>query len=84
MAYKKDGVDINVNSDAVTTKLEQDGKTRNGAITEVITISNGSTSGIDIGLVLADKFDLKLDKTITKVTTQSATGTQNDMMNMIM
>lgn len=77
-AYKKDGVDINVNSDAVTTKLEQDGKTRNGAITEVITISNGSTSGIDIGLVLADKFDLKLDKTITKVTTQSATGTQND------
>ena len=77
-AYKKDGVDINVNSDAVTTKLEQDGKTRNGAITEVITISNGSVSGIDIGLVLADKFDLKLDKTITKVTTQSATGTQND------
>lgn len=77
-AYKKDGVDINVNSDVVTTKLEQDGKTRNGAITEVITISNGSISGIDIGLVLADKFDLKLDKTISKVTTQSATGTKND------
>lgn len=77
-AYKKDGVDINVNSDAVTTKLEQDGKTRNGAITEVISISNGSVSGIDIGLVLADTFDLKLDKTITKVTTQSATGTKND------
>lgn len=77
-AYKKDGVDINVNSDVVTTKLEQDGKTRNGAITEVITISNGSVSGIDIGLVLADKFDLKLNKTITKVTTQSATGTKTD------
>lgn len=77
-AYKKDGVDINVNSDAVTTKLEQDGKTRNGAITEVITISNGSISGIDIGLILADTFDLKLDKTITKVTTQSSTGTKND------
>ena len=77
-AYKKDGVEINVNSDAITTKLEQDGKTRNGAITDVVTIANGSVSGIDIGLVLADTFDLKLDKGITRVTTQSVKGTTND------
>ena len=77
-AYRKDGVGDHVNSDAVTTKLEQDGKTRNGAITDVITISSGSVSGIDIGFVLADTFDLKLDKTITKLTVQSAKGTTTD------
>lgn len=71
-AYKKDGVDINVNSDAIVTKLEQEGRTRNGAITDVVTVSNGSVSGIDIGLVLADTFNLKLDTGITKVITQAA------------
>ncbi len=69
--YQKDGVESSVNSDAITTKLEQDGKTRNGAITDVIKIENGSIAGIDIGLVLAETFDLKLDKTISKVTTQT-------------
>lgn len=69
-AYNKDGVATGVNSDALTTKVEQDGKSRNAAITDVITISNGSVSNIDIGLVLADAFDLKLDKTVSKVTIQ--------------
>ena len=73
--YRKDRVGEHVNSDVVTTKLEQDGRTRNGAITDVVTISNGSVSGIDIGLVLADTFDLELEKTITKLTVQSAKGT---------
>ena len=77
-SYRKDGVADNVNSDAVTTKLEQEGKTRNGAITDVVTISNGSVSGIDIGFVLADTFDLKIDKAITKVTAQTVTGTMTD------
>ena len=66
--YKKDGVGANVNSDAVTTKIEQDGRSRNAAITDVITVSNGSVSNVDIGLVLADKFDLELTTGISKVT----------------
>lgn len=78
-AYRKDGVGEHVNSDAVTTKLEQDGRTRNGAITDVITISNGSISGIDIGFVLADTFDLELEKTITKLTVQSVKGTTTNI-----
>lgn len=77
-AYRKDGVEDSVNSDAVTTKLEQGGKLRNGAVTDVITISNGSISGVNIGFVLADTFDLKLDKTITKLTVQSVKGTTTD------
>lgn len=77
-AYRKDGVEDSVNSDAVTTKLEQGGKFRNGAVTDVISIANGSVSGVNIGFVLADTFDLKLDKTITKMTVQTAKGTTTD------
>ena len=77
-SYRKDGVGDHVNSDAVTTKLEQDGKTRNGAITDVISVSNGSISGVDIGFVLADTFDLALEKSITKLTVQSVKGTTTD------
>ena len=77
-SYKKDGVGENVNSDAVTTKLEQEGKTRNGAITDVVTVANSSISGIDIGFVVADTFDLKIDKSITKLTMQNVNGTVRD------
>lgn len=73
-AYNKDGVAAGVNSDALTTKVDQDGKSRNAAITDVITISNGSVSNIDIGLVLADTFDLKLDKTVSQVTIQDSSS----------
>jgi uncharacterized repeat protein (TIGR01451 family) len=69
--YKQSGVETNVNSDALTTKIEQDGKQRNGAVTDIITIQDLSVSNIDIGLVLADTFDLSLDKVVTKVTAQN-------------
>ena len=72
--YRKDGVLANVNSDVISTTIEQDGKTREGAVTDVITIDNGSISDVDIGLVLANTFDLRLDKGISKVTVQTANG----------
>lgn len=80
-AYQKDGVSGDVNSDAFTTEIEQNGKTRNAAITDTITVSNGTVSGIDIGFALADKFDLELTKTITKVITQTAEETTTDEYN---
>ena len=73
--YQKAGVSANMNSDVVSTKVEQDGKVRNAAMTDVIRLSNGSISGIDIGLILADIFDLEISKTITKVTVQTAKDT---------
>ena len=72
--FQKEGVGANVNSDVVTTKVEQDGRSRYAAITDVINVANGSISGIDVGFVLADTFDLKLQKSITKVTMQSVAG----------
>lgn len=73
--YQKSGVEVNINSDAITTKLEQDGKQRNGAVTDVVTVKDSAVANIDIGFVLADTFDLQLEKVITKITVQNAAGT---------
>lgn len=75
--YQKSDVETNVNSDAIVTQVEQNGRKRNAAVTDTITVKDGSISNIDLGLVLADTFDLKLDKTITKVTVQNKAGTTN-------
>ncbi len=80
-AYQKQGVNLNVNSDAISTRLEQNGKITYGAITDVINISNSSISNIDLGLMLSEKFDLKIDKTITKVTVQTSKGTTTENYN---
>ncbi len=77
--FKQDGVAQDVNSDAVTTQIEQDGRIRNAAITDTIEVNDLSISNIDLGLVNAQKFDLSVDKVITKITSQSnnATNTLN-------
>ena len=82
-AYQKDGVEPYMNSKAITTKIEQDGKQRNGAVTDTIIVKDSSVQNINIGLVYADTFDLKLDKTITKLTTQSRAGTVNTSYNKV-
>lgn len=74
-AYQKEGVNTNNNSDVISTQIEQDGKLTNGAVTDVITISDGSISNIDMGLVIANTFDLQLTKTVSKITIQNEAGT---------
>ncbi len=64
------------NSDAVDSKITLDGETRVAAITEAVNVANINVYNIDLGLVASPKFDLKLDKTISKVTVQDSTGTQ--------
>ena len=76
--YQKDGVASNINSDAILTTISLDGKTKEGAVTDVIKIQGGSISNIDIGLSLIDTFDLKLDKTITKVVVQTSKETKTE------
>ena len=77
-AYQKADITPNVNSDAITTQIEQNGKIRNGAVTDVVNVTDGSVSNIDIGFVYADIFDLKLEKAITKVTVQTVKGINTD------
>ena len=73
--YQKENVAQNVNSDVITTKIEQDGTLRNGAVTRTVTVTDGSVSNIDIGLIEAMKFDLNLDMGISKITTNTSKGT---------
>ena len=79
--YHKDNVGANLNSDVIAAPIEQDGKIKNVAVTDIININNGSVSGIDIGLMLADSFDLELEKTISKITVQTSNGTTTNTFN---
>lgn len=79
--YQKENVLANVNSDVITTKVEQDGKLRNGAVTGTITVADGSISNIDIGLIEAMKFDLSLNMGISKITVQNSSGTKTTKYN---
>ena len=76
--YQKEGVASNANSDAILTTIDQSGKTKNGAVTDTIKIENGSIANIDIGLILINKFDLQLDKTISKVVVQTSKETTTE------
>lgn len=74
--YQKENVTSNLNSDVITTKIEQDGVLRNGAVTGNIVVADGSISNIDIGFVEALIFDLSLSKQITKITVNNSQGTK--------
>ena len=76
--YQKENVANNVNSDVITTKIEENGQMRNGAVTGVVTVADGSVSNIDIGLVDAMKFDLSLDLGVSKITTKTSKDTVTD------
>ncbi len=73
--YRVEEAEEENNSDAVDSKITLDGQTRVAAITEAVNVVNENIYNIDLGLVLSPKFDLKLDKTISKVTVQDSTGT---------
>ena len=74
--YRSKDVDSTINSDAVDTKITLDGVTIPAAITEEIIVTNSNIYNIDLGLVLNPKFDLKLDKTVAKITLQHAGKTE--------
>lgn len=76
--YRKSGVESNLNSDVVTTKIQQDGKSSNAAVTELININGANASNIDMGLIKAQQFSLALDKSITKVTVQNSKETKTE------
>lgn len=65
--YRKDGVNEALNSDFVGML--------GAAITDIITIEDKSISNIDIGLIKNKEFDLRLDKTVSKIIVQNNSGT---------
>lgn len=66
--YRKEGVSASTNSDAISTKVNINGTLQQVAATDTINVSTSNIYNMDIGLVLRSKFNLSLEKTITKVT----------------
>ena len=74
--YRKEGVSEEVNSDAIDTEITLDGQKRTAAITEEIVVTDSNIYNIDLGLIINPKFDLKLDKTVSKITIQNSKETK--------
>lgn len=73
--YKKAGVSDGRNSDVVSKSIDIGSGEKVYGVTDNITITDGSIANIDIGLMEAATFDLKLDKYITRVVEQNSKGT---------
>ena len=77
--YKKQGIDEALNSDVIDIDITIDGQKKVAAITDIIAIKDGNARDINIGLCSANKFDLKIDKYIQKITLATPTiGTRVD------
>lgn len=81
--YQKDGIALSENSDAVNMEVVLDGVKTNVGMTDTINVEDKNVRNIDIGLYGEEKFDLKLDKYINKITLTTPTiGTsQTDYNN---
>jgi len=62
----------NIDSDAIETKIQLDGKEQTAGITEIIELGTSDIQNIDMGLIENPKFDLKLEKTISSITVKTA------------
>lgn len=80
--YRKPGVDETLNSDAIDSNMTINGVKTVVGISDAIKITNNNVRDIDIGVYVAEKFDLKLDKYITKITrTTPTSGTETFIYN---
>ena len=75
--YQKQKVSQSYNSDARTMKITLNGTKTYAGVTDTILVNEDNVRDIDLGLYVAQKFDLKLDKYISKTTLTTPTvGTQ--------
>ncbi len=73
--YQKNGVSQTSNSDAVAKKLKINGQTVTVGMIEVNNLQT-SVANMDIGLIENKVCDLKLDKSISKITVKTNKGTK--------
>ena len=71
--YQEKDVDTSLNSDVININITLEGKRTIAATTDVIKIVNDNVRDIDIGVYSAEKFDLKLDKYVSKITLTTPT-----------
>lgn len=71
--YQANNVNDSLNSDAVSKNMDINDKNMTVGATDVINLSSNKNN-IDIGLVLREKFDLKLEKYVTNITVSNKKG----------
>ena len=71
--YKAEGIDEGLNSDVIDINTVFDGEKRIAGITNVVKITDSNVRDIDIGLYVSEKFDLRLDKYVSKITLTTPT-----------
>lgn len=74
--YKKNGVNEQQNSDVITNNIKENNALKTVAVTDTIRLTDSSYANVDMGLVYRNKFDLKLDKSVTKITVQNKEGSK--------
>lgn len=72
--YQANGVAVSANSDALDKLIEYEGKQVIAGVTEEIVIEKENKYDIDLGIVEDAKFDLKLDKVVSKITVNNKKG----------
>lgn len=79
--YKKQGVDDSKSSKVINKTLNINNEEKTYAVTDTITVNGENIANINIGMKKSEKFDLKLDKYISKVMVQNKEGTKSYNFN---
>ena len=74
--YMATGIDASKNSKAIMKKYNLGEGERNYGVTDIISVTDRSISNINMGLIQIEEFDIKLDKTITKISVQNGKNTR--------
>lgn len=73
--YQKAGINNEKNSDVINKTIFLQGQEQTIAMTGTLELMNGDLNHIDAGFIQGEKFDLKLDKYISKIIIQNNKGT---------
>lgn len=79
--YKVDGVIDSKNSDVIGMNVTLKGNTCMAGVANSINIENSDVTNIDIGLIIKAKFDLKLNKTVSKIIVNNTNGAKEYTYN---
>lgn len=72
--YQATGVNEKVNNDAIAKNVTIDGNESIIGVTDTIDIQKGNAENIDIGFIQKKKFDMKLDKYVSKLSIENQKG----------
>lgn len=79
--YKAEGIDEIKNSDVLSKTLNIDGTERIYAVTDNLKIAEENMSNVNMGLIKAQIFDMKLDKYVSQITVQNSSETKTYAYN---